>query len=43
MDVAGSRVVAGEVMEVKGFELHVGSTLTRLEKDLAIENEAQGS
>lgn len=36
MDVAGSRVIAGEMMEVKGFELCVGGTLTWLRKGLAI-------
>ena len=36
MDAAGSRMIAGEMMEVKGFELHVGCTLTRMGKGLVI-------
>lgn len=36
MDAVGSGMIAGEMMEMKGFELHVGCTLTRLGKGLVI-------
>lgn len=36
MDVAGTKVVAGEMMEVNRFALHVGGKLTWMGKGMAI-------